>query len=140
MASCCTQSPSNRHTCPENNNRYLQVPRLTVLQHIKKPWNASLNAKSYYFCDDEDCDVVYFGDDDSTIKRSQLRSIVGVKEQDRYDALICYCFDITYSQAEKNNELKQFVIQQTKDKLCSCESQNPSGRCCLKDFPKNTKN
>jgi len=30
--------------------------------------------------------------------------------------------------------IKAFVVQQTKEKLCACESRNPSGRCCLADF------
>jgi len=30
--------------------------------------------------------------------------------------------------------IKAFVIQQTKEGLCACESRNPSGRCCLADF------
>lgn len=137
MASCCTQSPSKKYICPQNKNSYLHVPQSTVLQHIKTPWKTPLKAQYYYFCDDPECDVVYFGSDDSVINKSELRSVVGIKEQSNKNALICYCFDISYSQIKENNELKQFVIQQTKDKLCSCEVQNPSGRCCLKDFPKN---
>jgi hypothetical protein len=30
------------------------------------------------------------------------------------------------------------VMAQTKAGLCSCDTSNPSGRCCLKDFPKPT--
>ena len=28
------------------------------------------------------------------------------------------------------------IVEQTKNARCSCETSNPSGRCCLKVFPK----
>lgn len=135
MASCCSPQASNKHICPQNNKPYLEVPYSTVLQHIKQPWKAQLAEQNYYFCDDPDCTVVYFGEDDSTITQSELRTVVAIKEKHNTDALVCYCFDITRAQAQNNSSLKQYVIEQTKSKLCSCESRNPSGRCCLKDFP-----
>jgi hypothetical protein len=35
-----------------------------------------------------------------------------------------------------NPGTREFVVEQTKLKHCACEVQNPSGKCCLKDFPK----
>ena len=35
-----------------------------------------------------------------------------------------------------NKEIKDFVIKSTKEKTCACTTRNPSGKCCLKDFPK----
>jgi hypothetical protein len=51
------------------------------------------------------------------------------------DLIICYCFDIRLSDYVKNPALKDFVLEKTKAGLCSCKSKNPSGNCCLKDFP-----
>ena len=42
----------------------------------------------YYFCDDPECDVVYFGLDDSLILKSQVRTPVGLKERSE-DATVC---------------------------------------------------
>lgn len=142
--SCCSPSSSKsssnesakHHNCPKSGTKCLQVPYSTVLQHIKKPWNIRPHEKAYYFCTDPDCEVIYFTEDNSVIDKSKLRTLVGIKELQNDDALACYCFDITLAEAKNDNKLKQFVADKTKNNLCSCESQNPSGRCCLKDFPK----
>lgn len=99
------------------------------------PWRWNAKQQSYYFCDDPDCDVVYFGQDDSVITRDKLRTRVGVK-QNSPDATACYCFGISVDEALGKPELKQFVIDMTQRGECACETRNPSGRCCLKDFPK----
>ena len=31
------------------------------------------------FCDDPNCDVVYFGEDNSVIAKEQIRTVVGIK-------------------------------------------------------------
>ncbi len=80
---------------------------------------------------------MYFGDDDSIILRSQLRTRVGVKG-DAGDDLICYCYGLSKEDFQRNPTTKAFVIAQTKAGMCSCDTRNPSGRCCLKDFPKST--
>lgn len=145
--SCCSSSSNKsspndsakRHNCPKSGTQCLQVPYFTVLQHIKKPWSIKfekLNEKTYYFCTDPDCEVVYFSEDNSIINKSELRTLVGIKELKNDDAMACYCFDITFVEARNDNKLKQFVVDKTKNNFCSCESQNPSGRCCLKDFPR----
>ena len=144
--SCCSSSskpvsnkPSKRHNCPKSATECLQVPYSTVLQHVKKPWdNGSdlLDENVYYFCTDPDCEVVYFTEDNLVINKTELRTLIGIKELTNDDALACYCFDITLAEARNNNKLKQFVVTKTKNNFCSCESHNPSGRCCLKDFPK----
>ncbi len=111
---------------------YLEVPRETILHHLDKPWLHPLKEQKYFFCHDPECDVVYFTEDHNVINKSQLRTRVGIKEQDD-NALICYCFGVSKKEAR---EAKAFVIQQTKTSACACTTRNPSGRCCLKDFPK----
>ena len=136
MSDCCqhTQHPK-RFTCPANGKAYLEVSLATVLHHLKTPWIQTPKQQNYYFCDDPQCDVVYFGSDGSTYEKSQLRTKVGVKEISA-DSLICYCFGVTRSEAQSNELTKAFVVTQTKNANCSCTTSNPSGRCCLKDFPK----
>jgi hypothetical protein len=56
---------------------------------------------------------------------------VGVKHPED-DALVCYCFSIHY--AEANPTTREYVITQTQSGTCACATQNPSGRCCLKNF------
>lgn len=139
MSSCCSSSANKpksvrRFACPSNNKEYVAVEVKTILQHIKSPWLQTLDEEKYYFCDDPDCDVVYFGLTGSVINKNELRTVVGVKE-DSDDTAVCYCFGISKAQAIQDAELKTYVTQQTKEKMCACDIRNPSGRCCLKDFP-----
>ncbi len=132
---CSEKKPSPRKfACPENMQQYIEVDKKTILQHIKSPWQYTLDELKYYFCDDPNCDIVYFGIKGSVINKAQLRTVIGKKEKDE-NALVCYCFGISKALAAQNPEIKTYVTQQTKEKNCACEVRNPSGRCCLKDFP-----
>ena len=132
MADCCTQTPPKKHRCPVNGKQYHSVSAKTILHNIKSPWNLQNSNQGYYFCDDPECDVVYFGLDDSTIKQTELRKVVGVKENKPH-SMVCYCFGVS-RQESADQSIKEFVIKQTRDKTCACTTRNPSGRCCLKDF------
>ena len=91
MSDCCSKSCSHSetHRCPANGKEYKGVSKKTILHHIKEPWRWQGESQSYYFCDDPECDVVYFGQDNSTIEKSALRTIVGIKEKsDSFP--ICY--------------------------------------------------
>ena len=139
MSDCCsqpcsTQTPRNRRRCPVNGKEYSEVPVKTVLHHIVEPWNWNEKSQSYFFCDDPECDVVYFGQDDSVIKKSGLRTVVGVKEKSGTFP-ICYCFGISMNQAATDPATRKFVAEKTRGHVCECEVRNPSGKCCLKDFP-----
>jgi Zinc binding domain len=140
MAECCSSfeckaEPPKKHRCPANGVEYTEVSARTISHHIKHSWNWSGKGRRYYFCDDPECDVVYFGDDDSVIPKSQLRTHLGVKDSTD-DALVCYCFGVTKSDARSDPGIRNFVVAQTKLGLCSCDTRNPSGRCCLIDFPR----
>ena len=145
MSDCCDSSASENNsgdkksfprkfTCPVNAQQYIEVENKTILQHIKSPWEKKLQEEKYYFCDDPDCDVVYFGLSGSVINKSELRTLVGKKEASE-DALVCYCFGVSKKLATQNADIKTYVTQKTKEKNCACDIRNPSGRCCLKDFP-----
>lgn len=140
MSNCCsTQTESSavqkKHRCPVNGIECYWVSNTTIKHHIRRPWEWSGEGQSYYFCSDPECDVVYFGEDGSVIERSMLRTSVGQKDQSG-DALLCYCYGVTYFDASTNAGAKAFVVDETRRKACACETRNPSGRCCLVDFPK----
>lgn len=142
MNDCCEnktkekKASPRKFTCPTNELQYVEVSIKTILQHIKSPWENALQDQQYYFCDDPDCEVVYFGLKGSVINKGKLRTRVGKKEHSD-EALICYCFGVSKKKAMQDPEIKKYVTQQTKAKNCACELRNPSGRCCLKDFPNN---
>ncbi len=145
MNDCCTNKdnagnkPSRQsatsHCCPSNGQPYKSVKRKTLLHHVLEPWINKISKQNYYFCTDPCCDVVYFGEDNSVVHTDKLRTTVWQKSSDKNSA-ICYCFGISKALAQLDKSIKKFVTQQTKEANCSCETSNPSGRCCLKDFPK----
>jgi len=137
----CDQSNTETHpvprklNCPVNGKTCLPVEPKTISHHLKHPWNWQATKQGYYFCSDPECDVVYFSQDGSMIKTPELRTTVGVKKMNP-ESLICYCYGVTLDDAKSNPAIKAFVKQKTKANECACDSRNPSGRCCLKDFPK----
>jgi Zinc binding domain len=139
MNDCCIEKVPNKHPnkglCPMNGRAYAEVSIGTIRHHINESWLWNPTAEHFYFCDDSECAVTYFGSDGSRILKTQLRTTIGVKEKSA-NSLLCYCFGISKAQFERDPESKDFVVTQTKAGWCSCESSNPSGRCCLKDFPK----
>lgn len=143
MSACCATSagkPVNqkKRCCPENGIAGAEVTAKTISHHLRQAWKwKEAEGVRYFFCDDPECDVVYFGDDDSIILKSQLRTRVGVKEASN-ETLACYCFGVTKADALSDPSIRQYVMSQTKHAQCSCEVSNPSGRCCLKDFPRTT--
>ena len=141
MSDCCSSSLdcnvllTDKHVCPTNGKTYKTIAVRTVAHHVKHPWELNSNGKVFYFCDDPGCDVVYFTNDDFVITKSALRTDVGIKSESP-DSTLCYCYGVSRADFKEKPSVKDFVIEQTKLGLCSCETRNPSGRCCLKDFPK----
>ena len=76
---CKTEKPPKSYVCPVNGQKYMQVSIRTMLHHISSPWEWTEKEQGYYFCDDPNCDVVYFGEDNSVIAKEQIRTVVGIK-------------------------------------------------------------
>jgi len=140
MADCCsstseTKQKKVKHNCVVCGQKSLLVPVKTMLHHIKQVWEHKFSDQPFYYCHNPECEVVYFSQDAITIKTADIRTPIGIK-QPAENALICYCFGVSKKEAASSKKVKAFVIEQTKQSMCSCETANPSGRCCLKDFPK----
>jgi len=105
-----------------------------MLHQLQFPDNQDIAESDYAFCANRDCQVGYFSSSD-TITKNRMRAF-----QPEQQMKLCYCFDISESVYRTALEdgtaeaIKTFVVQQTKEKLCACESRNPSGRCCLASF------
>ena len=139
MSDCCSSSnPAvihpKKHPCPANGREYAEVSLRTIAHHIKKAWEWKEPGCRYFFCDDPDCEVVYFGEDGAVILKSEVRTLIGVKGASE-DSLACYCFGVTRADALRDSRARDYVLAQTKQGRCSCETSNPAGRCCLKNFP-----
>ena len=132
MSNCCSTS-SKKYPCPHCEKPGNSVATNTILYHIKSAWQFNPSENGYYFCANPDCQTVYFNQDKHSLATHELRTTLGLKTKNDAD-LVCYCFGI--SNAQISPESKDFVVAQTKASACSCTTHNPSGRCCLKDFPK----
>lgn len=129
MNSCCL-SPKKTAPCPVNGKLYKQVKRKTILHQVTRPWTRELPEQAYYYCDDPQCEVVYFAEDNLQITSSEMR----LDERAR-NTTICFCFDVTNNDLENNKQqCEAFIKTQTRLSACNCEIKNPSGKCCLKDF------
>ncbi len=142
MMACCSQtsvSRTRRGVCPVNGQSYRQVSVRTLQHHLSRPWQRELPDQVYFFCTDPDCEVVYFGDDGRCFSRDQVRTDVGQKVRSAA-GMLCYCFDIRRQDLKGAFAmgLREYVLRQTREGRCNCVVCNPSGRCCLQDFPPGT--
>ena len=140
MSDCCIKQNTERpgpgsHPCPVNGRPGSRVSLQTILHHVNDPWCLTIKEQPYYFCGDPQCEVVYYGDDNSVFTQERLRTTVGVK-QNSDESIICYCFGLTRSEARNNANAVDFVKENTRLKNCACEIRNPAGKCCLKDIQK----
>lgn len=135
---CCSSSTPNKATCPDCGESAEDVSITTLLHQLKQPWQQSISDGPWFFCQQVGCDTVYFSSEGERFTTAQLRQPVGQKSNEKNRPL-CYCFDIRHSDlsdAESARACREFVIDKTRDKQCVCEERNPSGKCCLRDFPK----
>lgn len=131
--SCCSMQGNLKVSCPQCKNQCGGVSYKTILHHIKNSWGFKASSGSYYFCDNPSCDVVYFSDSASLYTTSDVKTDVGIKRNSD-ESILCYCFNITKADYLNNKTIKDFVFEQTKNNACSCDTSNPSGKCCLKYF------
>ncbi len=155
---------SKRTTCPVCRNKAKRVSAVTLgallkdefAQQFKSVGDSCCSSDSdgcssiegdtgWRFCDSTDCDVVYFSEDDDTVfNKSQLKVPVGVKETSG-DRPLCYCFG--HSVASIKDEIattgKPIALEDIRAKMkdlgCRCETENPSGSCCLGSVGKGIK-
>lgn len=137
MSSCCNTTSDDNQTpkhlnCPDCDKKSNKISISTILQHLVNPWKLSLEGDTFYVCETADCNTFYFNSN-NRYSKDDIREKIAIKSPDE-DAMLCHCFDITRNDFENNPSTKQFVIEQTKEGVCTCTTRNPAGRCCLKDF------
>ncbi|MGH9837591.1 MAG: putative iron-sulfur cluster-binding metallochaperone [Blastocatellia bacterium] len=134
-------SPAPR-SCPGCRRASRPVTRRTILFMLKPSLFDRAGERSWRFCADPECRVVYFtGNGEAVITTDDLRVRVGLKE--REDPIpLCYCFG--FDEADARDEIArtgrsaipQRITALVKEGLCACETRNPSGSCCLGEVNK----
>ena len=126
--------------CPANGTRSKPVDILTVKCLVRRLPLGMPNTQ-YYFCEAQECDVVYFTLDSQApiFRRGDLLVRVGAKTNT--DPIpVCYCFgfsrkDIQDEIAETGHStVAERISAEVKAGNCACEVKNPSGKCCLGDI------
>ena len=148
MADCCSvnfDSPAPKvMACPANGARSKQVDTLTVKSLVRQLPLRMPNTQ-YYFCEAQDCDVVYFALDSQApiFRRENLLVPVGAKATS--DPIpVCYCFGFTRKDIEDEiaetgrSTVADRIIAEVRAGRCACEVKNPSGKCCLGGFTRVT--
>ena len=92
----------------------------------------------YYFCNAQECDVVYFGFDAAAPRFGRKDLLVRVGAKEKSDPIpICYCFGFArhdiWEEAQRtgSSAISEKVRAEIKAGRCACEVKNPSGKCCL---------
>ena len=128
-SSDCCSTDIKEGICPVCKTKGHSVKGVTVKRFSKKTLN---DYTGFYFCENGNCDVIYFKINVFTLKKKDINTLVGLKEG---KGLLCYCFNKTVEEVKEN---KEKVIEEIKKKIkelgCACEIKNPSGRCCLTDI------
>ncbi|MCW8884251.1 MAG: hypothetical protein OQK12_03215 [Motiliproteus sp.] len=148
MGNCCLSSSEKVQIeakkaaqCPCCGTSAKPVGWGTLIHQVVAPLNQQLPPDEFFFCASTDCNTVYFSNGGVVIERPQVRGDVGQKSTNA-NRVICYCFDIRYAKVLEEiaqtgtSASKAFVVEQTKLQNCACDVRNPSGKCCLKEFPK----
>lgn len=143
MSDCCSVKGSSPAppvaTCTVNGARSKQVDTLTV-KSLLRQLPLGMPDTQYYFCEAQDCDVVYFALDSQApiFRRGDLLVRVGVKET--ADPIpVCYCFGFSRRNIQEEiletggSTIAERISAEVKAGNCACEIKNPSGKCCLGD-------
>lgn len=140
MSDCCSPSKApgahpRKSRCPACGSESAEVSEKTMAHHLKQVWARGNPGCRHFFCDTPACEVVYFGENGTIILKLDVRTAVGAKDVSE-EAVICYCFGVTRADVRKDGRARAYVVAQTEQGKCACETANPSGRCCLRDFPR----
>ena len=141
MSDCCPVKSNGDAplvaACPVNGARSKQVEMLTVKSLVRQLPLGMPNTQ-YYFCEAQDCDVVYFALDSEApiFRRADLLVCVGAKATS--DPIpVCYCFGFMRKDIEDEivgkgrSTIAGRISAEVKAGNCACEVKNPSGKCCL---------
>lgn len=133
----CVSGKEQASLCKRCEQKGRAVQRVTPDNLLLPEAKARLGQNQYYYCSTRTCNVVYFSnEDDLYFDKSDLRLRVGQKESDD-PITLCYCFGHTrnsiWEEIRKTgvSTVETSIKQMVSAGLCSCQTKNPQGSCCL---------
>lgn len=134
-----------RGACPRCGAAGIPVPRETTAALVRADALAGLGTEPHVYCPTTSCPVVYFGGGGSGIVlRDALKIRVAAKESSG-PLTVCYCFGFTADQirssidASGRSTVAHAIRVKVRHGLCRCQTMNPTGRCCLADVDRVTR-
>jgi len=127
--------------CPGTKTPGKKVKTVTVESLAREDVPPLGEGREWMFCDERDCDVVYFASDGPTLRKSDISVRVGAKESEPPHA-VCYCFGHTEESIRDEllrcgtTSVVESVTAKVRAGECSCETKNPKGSCCIGDLKK----
>lgn len=132
---------SKKPLCPLCKKEAKGVSSKTLNALLKKEKKEKIGSlDGFYICKTSTCKAIYFKDTDICTQKDVIVS-VGFKD----DAKIknyCYCFGWTQERLKQDikDHGRSTAVEDIKEKMdslgCSCETKNPSGKCCMADVKK----
>lgn len=124
MPDCCAvlaRSAKHEIVCPECNQKGKKVPSVTVTSLVEAEFRPRISDQTYFFCEEPNCNVVYFSEDaSSSFTKGQLSVRVGLKET--VDPItVCYCFGHTVSSIR--DEIKETGNRRPRKRFASRSGQ-----------------
>lgn len=126
--------------CPICKQEGIRVDKITVKHLIKEEHKGSIdniNEENYHICMNENCDVVYYGSDGTTLMKDQIKVPIWFKK-DADPKYACYCNKVTEQQViEAVRKHGAKTVLEVKNitgamKDSNCKKNNPLGVCCHK--------
>jgi hypothetical protein len=141
MADCCEAPASERDAalfCPVSRGKGKPVDEQTVKALLVEQALRRFTPSEHRFCQDAECEVVYFDTAGNQYTTADVRVPVWQKEPCGA-RMVCYCFG--ENEADIRSEIERFgqsdavgrVRRHIEAGRCACEIRNPRGACCLGD-------
>jgi len=132
------QAPDRRARCPACGASGRRVGEITLRSLVREARRDELGSLSEFaFCGAMGCELAYFAADGRTVRKSDVKVRIGVKEASSPRPL-CYCFDYSAEDLEAeagagSGAIVQEITARCREGLDRCAETNPRGACCLGD-------
>lgn len=139
MSQECCKAAAHAAPCPACGQSGRRVGVETVRALVSEKAAARMPGSGLLLCVSQTCDVVYFSeslDEPWNARREAVSVSVFQKECDPARP-VCYCFGRTVASIREEirrtggSGVEDEIRSKVKEGLCSCETKNPQGTCCL---------
>jgi bacterioferritin-associated ferredoxin len=123
--------------CPACKREGFAVEKITVANHVSES-NLPLGEDKYFFCENPDCEAVYYSKTGRLLKVTDVKTRVTFKEKQAPKPL-CYCKQVTEEDVITAIENGARTFEDVRKATDiggggQCRITNPAGRCCSRNY------